>query len=430
MEWAYSRDSLPSETVLYTYDTANAASNRGAVSVIIPAFGLLSLYDLYFPTTSLPLLPLAGASVLALVFLAHCLFRPGVLRVTRDTAFTAVVLLVLVWLSAFLGVMQGHSFITKTPLGLTAGIGMFLSVLVCGTRCSVIRAINTIAITHVAFVFFQVIFLLTRGQYLDYVALVTGTESRYLYSTGIDLTRVTGLFAEPAALSTFMYMLLVVRAVESRWQLRRLDYFLIATIVLSLSVYGLFLLVTFLFLFFVQKRNLNIKTFPTFLLALGSALLIWQMLPMWQANTHAYLVSRISHPFSDPSGAGRLLAGWEAFQNLSLVQQLAGLGSGTGDELIGRTNGVYFLLQKLGVVMAAVWLVVFGLILKRGGLGAREITAVFVTLLGAPLWTNLFWWVWLGVLMLLGSRQIRLRRYAPRRVINPAESAVTELREP
>lgn len=391
---------------------AHAPRLRSLASPIVPAVLAMSLYGMYFHSLGIPVVPIAGASILIGFCIFRCITRPDIARWGESTGFLAAALLTLVWLSALVGLLQGFEFTAKAPLGITVGMAILLLVAICGVPRTLLGAINIAALVHVAFLFVQLGYFFTTGVYLDYVALVTGADSRYLYSAfGINLVRTTGLFAEPAALATFAYMLLIVRAVASGWKLRPLDYLLMAAIMVSMSVYGLFLLG----MFFVLRLSTCSSAGPRIIAGSVLPVLVGFLL-IWQLGIGEYLLRRISNPLDDSSGAVRLIEGFRAFYYfLPTVDQLIGLGMGTENESVGRTNGLYFFLERLGAVAAVVWLLLFALLLKSHGLRMRESIAVFVTFLGAPPVTNLFWWLWLGVLALLATRKIAIpaRRSLP-----------------
>ena len=242
-------------------------------------------------------------------------------------------------------------------------------------------------------------FMLTN-KFLDYLGFMGGISTRYYYHIGNHkIIRFTGLFQEPAVYSTFLYMCLSLKLIKNK-TLSYFDIICSLTIVASLSIYGIFLFGTLYLLFAVEslyKQSFNSKAVMIPMI-LTLILLLTAIYLMSNGSTFDFISSRILSALSDPSAHQRFVTGIRQFLMFGAPFQLFGAGLGNNTYTNTAGNGFYFLLLNFGFIFTNIMAFAFYMLLKSIKTNIKAIYYIIPTMLGAPLFTNPFFWLWLALL--------------------------------
>jgi hypothetical protein len=260
-----------------------------------------------------------------------------------------------------------------------------------------------------------VYFLWNPGTYLDFIEPITGVPTRHLHGligvTG-PVTRFTGLFAEPAIYSAFIYMCVSARMLRNNCRFTRFDWLASITMLFSLSIYGYFL-------FSILIGTMLVKTGHA-MRALAVAVMVLAPAIGFLAlsdNPVAQMIQvRVEAPLSDPSGNVRLNKPFEYYDHLPDQAQAFGIGLGNYDEEFGEGNGIASLLVFLGAFGTAGFAITLGAILVNREFPLAGWVFLGATMLGAPLFTNQYWWLWIGMMLIFGHK--------PRELASRPEPAV------
>lgn len=396
---------------------------RGEIRVRRPTcailtFGIvmISLVHIYFDEVGVPIVPILGVFVFVMV---HAVLLPPYQArgVKREVLATATLLLIAFVSSAYWGQVRWGGIYPKAVLGFALGLGVLVPVLWNGGspvyRAYLGRAVSAALAVHVVAWVVQAALFRTTGQYLDYVELITGMPSRFVWGSGdpgFFVVRPTGLFAEPTVYATYIVVSVGARLWAASGRMRVVDYVGLGTVALSLSlvgyvILGVLLLTMSLTVWWHRRRTL--------LTAVVGVVVGVTILAQDQGPVGRYVRVRLEAPTHDASGWERLVKGFVRIEELPLDGRLFGLGLGNYDLSAGSTNGLAFVLESFGlfgsVVIAALFLRLLSF--ARPPVGAVVLLAA--TLLGAPMFSSPIWWLWAGQLAVLGGTGVQSRK--PRR---------------
>lgn len=363
---------------------------------LILCFALLSASGLYFATLGLPIVQVAGAvGLLGLAPMQRLRLLKKLWHQTSlllgSLTLSAVILLWTLWGAFYVG-----DLLLKTPLGILLGIALFaLIVLLRPIRPALMRSLTAVLVVHLVTLLVQIVWYIVNGQFLDYLEPLTGEPSRYSYGGyGLALTRFTGLFQESAQYSAFAFFGVTARLLDQRWKLQWLDWLLVSSMIATLSLYGMLLacLVVTVVLIKTHRRWL-----PAGLLMLFMAT-AWIFQPE-DSDVLSYLIMRTTAGLEDSSGSHRLDMGdwWD----WPLTAKALGFGTAHDEETRAlANNGLSYALAHWGIIGAALLLLIWHGIIHSYSMNRWAWIFVLMTLLGAPPFTNLMWWAWLGLLVI------------------------------
>ncbi len=374
-----------------------------AAGMFCAAF-LLSLFDFYFVNAGIAPFPVIGMLLLQpLVFFYPRRTQDGRIQSQLETTGFGLAMIAFYFVSALWGWFAFGGIYFKASIGMSLGIVVFLNLLLREDnrlfRLMLFRVLNLVLVVHLMFWLVQVLYFFGTTTYLDYIQPVSGTQTRNTFNGGrqdLDLVRFTGLFAEPAVYATFIYMGLSVRLLANKFRWRVFDLLLAASIVASLSIIGMAMLgllvvVSALFdrrsaILFSAAFSVLVPTLATMVFAVDTPISL-------------YLRLRFTKPLDDPSGNQRLVSGFVGFAQSPDLIQVMGKGLGNYDMGQGVTNGVAYLLEFLGAIGTFFFVGMLFVFLLRRRVPAVAILLFVVTLAGTPLFTNLYWWLWLAMLL-------------------------------
>jgi hypothetical protein len=365
------------------------AGKVAARTLIVATVLVATVWDVYWIRVGWPVVG-AGGSTAAVCAALLASREPTAARLAQGI-LAAAGLTIVVLVSALWGSTQ-HEIQAKAPAGMLLGIGLMAVVLVSGVHKELQRALTAVLVAHVGFWVVQCLVCRATRTYLDFTGWLSNNEARYeayAYAFGYQgpIVRGTGLFAEPAAYSTFIYMAIAARMSTSGFRLRALDWAAIATMLGSFSMSGVILA---LLLVIVASTSASTPGralgYGAGTAALGGTVLY--------GFASTYVVGRLSGIDHDNSAVARF-GGVSVVESADWATFLFGRGAGTYYHGAGRGSGIVDSLLYFGVVGTGVWLVIFGgLFIACGGPWWRKALLWSATLGAAPLQTNPFWWVW------------------------------------
>lgn len=373
------------------------------------ALFLLSLYDIYFTQIGLAPLPIIG--MLALLGGASFFARLSDGATLRKHLFTyliAALMVLLFFISSFWGWIKFGEIFFKGAIGLSLGVVVLAALLSREDNprfgAALERSLADILILHGCIWLVQFVYFFVGGSYLDFVGMVTRQPSRNLFSgEGFELTRFTGFFAEPAIYSNFIYMGLTIRLTRSGFRFRRMDVLLLLTVLASLSIYGIFLMTVLIVTSVIRSgKGLQLLALPL----LPIAVLVGLFTAFADSPVTEFIKSRVMSPFSDASGHTRLVRGFQSIAESPEEIQLLGKGVGNYGQSLGVTNGMAYLLEYLGVFGTLLFFGLFAWLFVLRRVPTVIVFLISLTLLGSPLFTNIYWWFWIGMLVLFSQKSM------------------------
>jgi hypothetical protein len=367
---------------------------------------LTSLVHVYFVNIGLPVVEVGGVF---LIFAARFWGSRPIREQARRNRLTVLMsfgMLLAFFGSALWGQFAWGDIHPKAPLGLSLGVcALFAVVRSTGTpgyRREAQLALNIALTIHLTCWLLQAAWYYQTGEYLDFIAMLSGEPSRYRWASkelGFTLVRFTGLFAEPTIYATFVVMGLSIRAVASDFKLRVFDWALIATVVACLSLIGSFLLLTFLATS-TARRFRSARAWVTVAAIIIPVGLAVATQP--SSETFRYFTKRLSNPTADASGWDRLVRGFEFIAELPTDAKLFGVGLGNYEMSAGSTNGLAYLVEAFGLIGAAIVVLQFVALMRWNRLPPYAWFIVCASMIGAPLFSSPVWWVWLGLMVVQG----------------------------
>lgn len=348
---------------------------------------LFSLWDFYPPQLRLRVLDLAGVGVLSLWSL---------LAVFNTRNSLALILLTTLFL-VFSGLGLAVSIDNVKPIaGVVMGVCVFCYFYsVKLDTDTALKVLNIVISIHATFLVIQFFYYYAFGTVLHLYEFIGGEKPRIFSS----IFRPSGLFLEPAHYSISMAMLITIKI----FILKRFDTLIfcaLASIFLTLSLWGFITGLIFILIFSKKNRNVFIVAsviLLTILFAFSLANLDWIM-----ANDNPWI--RLISLTEDNSGTIRY-GGVLGYELLS-VSAWFGKGISTDYHEFG-SSGLAFLLSAGGLIGTAFVMLLFFALIQRG---RRLLTLAFILLFltAAPIWTTMFWWFCLAMVV----RPLKLKLWA------------------
>jgi hypothetical protein len=373
---------ISSETGAHATHTSDAS--RWKVALIGALFACASLWDFYIGEVRI--FDFIGLTLLLITIPCIAIIGKDSPQIERQAVATSIIVFAFVFVFVAIGI---HS----NPENLKPSIGMLLGVLVLAVvRCLTVdetvidRSINWVAWIHLFAFAFQLTFFYTIKEGLNYHAVV-GLQPR-LYSS---VYRPAGLFLEPSIYCFFAASIFLLRRQrEQAFQL--LDTFLLVSMILSLSLWGIS--VSLLLLFIFRTRTFVFASIGTVIAALFAVNAIgFSSYPLYR-----FFAGRIIDLASDPSAQGRYGGTIEwVFSLLSNPTVLFGDGINNFFEENG-SNGWAFILNSMGLIGTLFLFVLFALLAHP----RRWILFGFafaILLTAAPLWKTLYFWCWIALMV-------------------------------
>lgn len=370
-----------------------AARDPKVPIVLAASLGAFTLWNYYFGPfgEGFRLLDLLAVVLIFISLLARLALRGHFaaksIRLLAARWVWLFALVSLFMVSGVIGFARDSANFLRPISGIWMGMAVFL-VFYCSNVAGlwVGRVIGWLIIVHALALFVQFAAYNSTGVLINYHQII-GAEPGVFSS----IFRPAGLFLEPSSYSVTVIMLLLLR-----WNVRPgLDWISLAallSVALTVSLFGV-LAVSSILVFFFWKR-------AWFWLVGGVVVLVATLgISGFSASPEVvFLTDRLLNIGSDASISTRHGGLVATLQGTGDVPRLwFGGGLGSDYHPLG-VSGVGFLAAAVGILGAILWLAIaMGLSPPRRRV--RVLFALLLVLVAAPIWTMMFWWAWLGLLL-------------------------------
>lgn len=273
--------------------------------------------------------------------------------------------------------------------------------------------LTAILMFSVAVFFFQGLYYLISGV-VPKMVLVAPGDVRVWY--GGQFLRLTGLYMEPNNYCIATVMLVLLRRELMDKSFDFLSYIAIATLVMSLSLWGSVIAVVIVAYHYVSTKRNWTQSFYSFVIVsflVASSILAPRYLLDEDNALRITLIDRagkilevISGDYDHVEGSFRdryLSIAQFGEQNPSDFQMLFGHGINIDDfQEAGGANGLSFLLYSFGLVGLMAIISALVILALKNGLDSS--LWIMLTLSSYPLLTYFYWWAWLALLLLFSNR--------------------------
>lgn len=392
--------------------TNGAFGARSSTIGFVTAIILMSLWDIYIPDYGGRPFDFIALGLTAALILAS--FGSLRARLGRISPFHVVYLLAALpgvglalaegyWLTA-VAFMVGAVFIY--PVYSTALVD----------QDALARIMSRLIVFNLAIFVVQYISFSVTGSVID-IHSPLGIEAR-IYNEALNYFRPSGLYMEPNSFCVTMFMMMLLRNMAGQ---RSLDALTIATVICMLLSRSLWGFAGALLLALSAVRNWRVlavgalATIPVVAaVALGGRGIV---LAVTGLVLDPVTQNRLNNILDDSSAQGRFSGSGDI--DSSIWEIIFGHGLSTSDfQVFAGANGWSFYIYSfglLGMLLLLAWIALEGgptrmLLIKAG--------AVLFVMTTYPLFTTLWWWLWLALFLKAGPG-FGQRKPAPARRVEP-----------
>jgi hypothetical protein len=344
--------------------------NRKFLILIIFTF-ILNGY--YFYNLGVPILQIIGFTILLFIIM----YRKKNLFFKKIEFYLITLLLIYysTWIIISLYFVDNIVFI-KALIGIILSFIVFLLIASLNIKDSKIYNVLTILIFIILSFWFVQFFAYYIYHYrIDYFIDIVGYKQRTNFGiSSISFFRPSSLFVEPAMYTNAILILFYYRILYNNFRFRLVDYFILFTIIFTMSLYGY---ITFLLLLlFIYLRDISIKRYFFILI-----ILFLVIFTLYQFIDNP-IVYRIFHPLANQSGSDRLIGNIYEFIDLNVYKILFGFGLGNAEyNGFYGGNALYYLLYNTGIIGLIFYLLIFFIIFIRYKYGFLSFLVFILTLL-------------------------------------------------
>lgn len=272
-----------------------------------------------------------------------------------------------------------------------------------------------ILLISVSAFFFQGIYYFLSGEVLKMVLVAPG-DVRVWY--GGEILRLTGFYMEPNSYCIATAMLVLLRREVMHQSLDLLAYIGIATLIISMSLWGAMIGVFILAYDYLSRKRNGVQIFFVLIIvlplmmgsmfALASHLGKHDPLRVTLFDRAEKIMDVVTGTTSHVEGSFRdryLAISKVDKRNVSDWQMFFGHGISITDfQNYGGANGLSFLLYSFG--LAGILVIALALIILALRRGLSLSLWILISLSSYPLLTYFYWWAWLALLLSFSSRQV------------------------
>lgn len=354
----------------------------------------------YIPNIGLPAISVLGASVflIGIGYLALKDIRELWALISKNKIFHFFLVCLVLLLLYFVYSVSIRTVDLKGFAGLLIGWSIGLATfLLLMMRVELKRVIVFLSYIHVSAWALQVVYFFAIGQWLDFVSFFTDHRSSFQYYGGsFIIARFGGLYDEPALFGMVSFFLLTLRMIARNFRWSWIDFSLAVTGIASFSLSAMaFVIYLILLSCFIRKvLRKSLVFFFTILVALVYFKpLSWTPL--------IYLNQRIANFSNDPSFNERIYQGLDIFLSHTKSIILFGVGIGNYSLVEAVGNGYSFILIYFGVLGILLFFFGFLYLFKSIRVPTVSVSLVLMVLVGAPMYTKPFFWVWVTLVLFL-----------------------------
>jgi hypothetical protein len=374
---------------------------------------LVSLTDVYFFSIALPVVPLAGTTLIVATIVLDPALRQGL----RNWSLASTVIKTALLVSACIfgnilisTVVFDDNLFVKSGVGIATGLLLACALRLASEHHQFLFHVTTfVGYIHIAIWLLQYVYYKLTGIVIDFSGALGENASRWNQS-GIYV-RLTGLFAEPATYSQFAVAMLTMRGVASRFRLTVMDGVLLCSMFASYSLTGVSLAVSYLVALVLSRLHFERILYIIPIAIAGMAILI-----TWQSVTQSSGLDDRSTPYkerienieTDQSAKTRFKTTTDFFDS---EPEALLVGYGLGSERVAPYhNGYSCLLASTGLIGVGLITMAFILWVRAFALPLPFLIPFAVYLGSAPTFTIMFFWFWLGMMSILslGARATSL----------------------
>lgn len=360
--------------------------SRADYLLVLSLIGPLSLWDFYLG--EIRIFDFLGLTMALAVLCLLAPIRNGLaLRLDRSATILTFALFSLVLVYSLAGI-AAHPDNLKPSIGMLLGASVVVLVRGVDLRGRAIDdCIRYVAYAHLAAFYVQLAYFYTTHELLNYHA-VLGLQPRLVAS----VFRPAGLFLEPAIFCFLACSIFLLRR-QRQQSFSGLDYLLLLSMVLSLSLWGIGVA---LILFFGFRPRTAVLS------ALAAAIVLILFIDIEKyLHSPAYLFfeSRLTDLAADASTQGRF-AGTLLLLSGLLTDPAVILGQGINNFFAEYgSNGFSFVVNSFGLI-GTLLLVALFLLLAPPRQWLLFGLSIAILLTAAPLWKTLYFWLWIALMLL------------------------------
>jgi hypothetical protein len=355
-------------------------------------FPLICLWDFYLGEggSGIRIFDLLAISIYffaSLLKLSSVSYR--IININKDILMRSAALVLLCITYGLVGMITGNADFFRPVLGIWIGVLIFFSIVTDKTLRiqKFYGAIDACLVVISCSILLQFYIFHSFGYLLNFQA-ITGGEPRVFSS----IFRPSGMYLEPSSHSFTVFMLIALR-VNYKRNIDAIYFISIAGIIISLSLFGVFL--SILILIYLYKNKIFMVNFIFIFILAIAYIFIFE-----ETEEVISLLDRASNLSDDNSIITRY--GFLLEKNTIDFSTIFGIGLTNNYHNFG-TSGLAFLLSSFGVLGTFSFVLLISAVYKANSY-SKSISIPFVflssfcvILLAAPIWTTMFLWVWFAL---------------------------------
>lgn len=310
-----------------------------------------------------------------------------IIKINKDILLRSAALVLFCIAYGLVGVITGNADFFRPVLGIWIGVLIFFSIVTDKTlRVQKFYGVIDACLVVISCSILLQFFIFHSFGYLLNFQAITGGEPR-VFST---IFRPSGMYLEPSSHSFTVFLLVALR-VNYKKNIDTIYFISIAGIIISLSLFGVFL--SILILIYLYKNKIFMISF-TIIIAIAF------MFILEDSKEFITLLDRASNLSDDNSIITRY--GFLREENTFDFSTIFGIGLTNNYHNFG-TSGLAFLLSSFGVLGSFSFVLLICAIYKANSYSKSIsipfvfLSAFCVILLAAPIWTTMFLWVWFAL---------------------------------
>lgn len=358
--------------------------------------------DIYYPGVG------RAFDYMAVILLIYALFYLVSRQLNKIDYFYFLIGYLILGPWIFFGIFFNNGFLAVSAISIGFLIVMPISraMIYSLPRSSIEVQIKTIILVSSLILLIQSLAYYVGGYFLDFARFFGSIESRSL-NEGLDYFRPAGIFQEPNMYCTIMFCLL---SACSHFQQRnfRIEFIGIVGVLFTQSLWGIGAAVVLVYLLYGVKPLMWLLILFG---AIGGLVVAFSGLTVQDIADVSITVNRIINIDNDPSRQAR----FGSFNNLELdAFFLFGHGVDTENFQAIAANGFAFIIYSFGLIGMLVFSLILSAIVRVGN---RTLIAVCFLLTTFPLFSYMFFWCWLAIMMAL-KYQDTSRLHSGKNLIN------------
>jgi len=351
---------------------------------------LFTLWDFYFGeyAQGYRLFEIYGFIFLIIyeAFVFFNLKKISLSKIFRQNSTYLYIFALVFFIGGLHGIANDWNNFFKPCLGICIGLLTFLFFYLREFKINIlIFYLSALIYIHVFLLIIQCIVFYAHNYLINFHELI-GVDPRVFG----EIFRPSGLFQEPAHFALFTFMLFSLRYQIIR-KFDLVGYIALFGMLLSFSFFSY--LTVIIYVAFIFRKNIKlVLLFALFLFILVSTPNIINIEGL------SYILDRVNNFSNDNSFVAR----YSGLENILVLTNnfpysIVGVGL-TNDYLILGSSGLAFILNAIGLLGFSILIWDLWRLAKKGN-RLNFIVIFFLIMLATPLWTSLFFWAWIGLML-------------------------------